>query len=131
MKLTIVSRCWLELNFILQRTKASLHKGGTEVPEFRPQDCTSPNPEDTQAVAGRGGDPVHGPINQCQLGAAPRSSTIRRPTPRTDQIRAIEGSSPPTIAPPKMAHDEAIEVPRRKASSPRSIPTERILADMQ
>lgn len=47
------------------------------------------------------------------------------------KFRAIEGSSPPTIAPPKMAHDEAIEAPRRKASSPRPSPTERICADMQ
>lgn len=43
------------------------------------------------------------------------ASPTDRPTPRTDQTRAIEGSSPPTIAPPKMAHDEAIETPRRKA----------------
>lgn len=63
MKLTIVGsyhdinircRCKLGLNSILQHTKASLDKGGTEVHAFRPQGRTHPNPKDGQAVMGEG-----------------------------------------------------------------------------
>lgn len=96
--------------------KSVLDRGGTKVP---PKCLSSPEPYSwTHGGGGRG---CRSETCARTYQTTPIASFLKvidsptdRPTPITDQIRAIEGSSPPTIAPPKMAHDEAVEVPRRK-----------------
>lgn len=94
--------------------KSVLDRGGTKVP---------PRTRTLWLVKGGGGRMYRSETYARTYQTTPIASFLKvidsptdRPTPITDQIRAIEGSSLPTIAPPKMAHDEAIEVPRRKAS---------------